>query len=498
MDDICAVARSGLKVELSPESRLRMIEARSGMLTRAATGDPLYGINTGFGSFSHVRLPNDQLSVLQENLIRSHAAGVGAPLDHCEVRAMMVVLAASLARAHSGVRPELVDSLTAHLNCGLTPIIPSRGSVGASGDLAPLAHLAQGLIGEGPMHFGGRIMTAKEAHEAAGVAPIRLAEKEGLALINGTHLMTALGVLAVQDANHLLHAAVIATAMAIDGCRAASSVFDHRIHLARNQPGQIKIASALRHLLKNSQIGPAHAINDPRVQDPYSLRAAPQVLGAVLDAVQFSQQTIQNELGAVTDNPLVFQGEQGWDILSGANFHGMPLAISLDVLRIALAHLAGIAERRIYWALSSHDKENKLPAHLSAQPGMRSGYMIVQYSAAACCNELRTLAYPSSVGNIPTCAGIEDYNSMGATSALHARDAVRLARDVVACELLVMAEAIEYQRPLMSGVGVEHAHHSIRTSVARLTNDRSPSPDIAAISALIGEGSLVVPILSVA
>lgn len=490
IDAVHAVARSGAKVELNSESRKRMTEARSGMLERAANGDPLYGINTGFGSFSHVRLPSEQLAELQANLIRSHAAGVGAPLDQWEVRAMMVVLAASLARAHSGVRAELVDSLAAHLNHGLTPVIPSRGSVGASGDLAPLAHLAQGLIGEGPMDFGGRRMNASEAHKAAGISPIRLAEKEGLALINGTHLMTGLGALAVHDANHLLHAAVVATAMAIDACRGASSVFDHRIHLARNQPGQIAIAAAVRKLLENSQIGPAHAVNDPRVQDPYSLRASPQILGAVFDAMQSTQCTIENELGAVTDNPLVFKGNQGWEVLSGANFHGMPLAISLDVLRIALCHLAGIAERRIYWALSSHDKESKLPAHLSAQPGVRSGYMIVQYAAAACCNELRTLAYPSSVGNISTCAGIEDYNSMGATSALHTRDAIRLARDVVACELLVMSEAMEFQRPLMSGVGIEHAHHAIRTVVERLTHDRSPAPDIAAISTLIEQGSL--------
>ncbi len=489
IDAVYDIARRGARVELSVDSRRRMTEARNGMLERASTGEPLYGINTGFGSFAHVKLPANQLAELQTNLIRSHAAGVGAPLDSSDVRAMMLVLAASLARGVSGVRPELVDSIMAHLNHGATPIVPSRGSVGASGDLAPLAHVAQGLIGEGPMNFRGRVISAKEAHQAAGITPIRLAEKEGLALINGTHLMAALGALAVRDAGNLMDAAIVATAMAIDGCRAASSVFDNRIHLARNQSGQIWIASALRHLLENSQIGPAHATNDPRVQDPYSLRASAQVLGAVFDAMQSTKRTIENELGAVTDNPLVFKGNHGWDVVSGANFHGMPLAISLDVLRIALCHLAGIAERRIYWALASHDKENKLPAHLSAQPGMRSGHMIVQYAAAACCNELRTLAYPSSVGNISTCAGIEDYNSMGATSALHTRDSIQLARDVVASELLVMAEAIEYQRPLASGAGVEQAHRAIRTVVARLTNDRSPSPDIAAISTLIAEGT---------
>ncbi len=473
--------------------------ARAGMLDCASVGEPLYGINTGFGSFAHVRLPSDQLATLQSNLIRSHACGVGASLPPTEVRAMMVVLAASLARSHSGVRAELVDAIAAHLNRGITPVVPSRGSVGASGDLAPLAHLAQCLIGEGMVEFNGRVRSAKDAQGEAGIAPIQLAEKEGLALINGTHLMTALGALTLYDTNNLLHAAVCATAMAIDGCRGASSVFDARIHQVRNQPGQISIAHALRSLLQNSQIGPDHAQDDPRVQDPYSLRASPQVLGAVMDAIQFAHGTIDNELGAVTDNPLVFgvnDPEGKWDVLSGANFHGMPLAIALDVLRIALCHMAGISERRIYWALASHDKENRLPAHLSSEPGVRSGYMIVQYAAAACCNELRTLAYPSSVGNISTCAGIEDYNSMGATSALHTRDALRLARDVVACELLVMAEAIEHQRPLTSGVGVEHAHRAIRAVVPRLTEDRSPSPDIATIADVIERGSLAIATLS--
>lgn len=492
-----AVERTSAKVQLNGECKRRITEARAGMLQRASTGEALYGISTGFGSFANVRLPSDQLAALQTNLIRSHACGVGAPLAIHEVRAMMVILAASLARAHSGVRAEVVESIIQHLNHDVTPVVPSRGSVGASGDLAPLAHVGQALIGEGDVHFGGRVISAKDAHAATGIAPLRLAEKEGLALINGTHLMAALGALVVYDANHLLHAAIIATAMAIDGCRGSASVFDPRIHAVRNQPGQIVIASALAALLKNSQIGPAHAVNDPRVQDPYSLRASAQVLGAALDALQFASGIIRNELGAVTDNPLVFEADGRWEVLSGANFHGMPLAIALDVLRIALCHIAGIADRRMYWALSGHDKENKLPAHMSTQPGMLSGSMVVQYAAAACCNELRTLAYPSSVGNIPTCAGIEDYNSMGTTSALHGRDAIGLARDVVACELLIMAQAIDHQRPLTSGLGVEHAHRAIRAIVAPLTVDRSPSPDIAAISTLIESGSLIVPGISI-
>lgn len=493
IESLCAVARHGACVSLSAEARARVTAARAGMLARASQGEALYGINTGFGSFANVRLPAAQLAQLQTNIIRSHACGVGDALDVESVRAMMIVLAASLARAHSGVRAAVIDSLIAHLNLGLTPVVPSRGSVGASGDLAPLAHIAQGLMGEGMMIVNDTVIAAEAAHRAAAIGALTLAEKEGLALINGTHLMSALGALAVTDVQHLMHAALVANAMALDGCRAATSVLDERIHAVRKQPGQQRVAAILANLTHNSQIGPAHAAGDPRVQDPYALRASPQVLGAVLDAVTFVRDTVERELGAVTDNPLVFARESSWDVLSGANFHGMPLAIALDLLKIALSHLAGIAERRIYWALSGHDRENKLPAHLSAHPGINSGFMIVQYAAAACCNELRTLAYPSSVGNISTCAGIEDYNSMGATSALHAREAIRIARDVIACELLVMAQAIDIQRPLLSGAGVEHAHRLVRTVVKPLDEDRSPAPDIAAISQLIASGALVIP-----
>ncbi len=492
IDSLCAVARGGAQVALSADARARVVAARSGMLARAAGGEAMYGINTGFGSFSNVRLPPAQLAQLQTNIIRSHACGVGDALDVESVRAMMVVLAASLARGHSGVRAEVIDSLIAHLNHALTPVVPSRGSVGASGDLAPLAHIAQGLMGEGVMIVAGGSIAADAAQRSAGIAPLQLAEKEGLALINGTHLMSALGALAMHDVRNLTHAALVANAMALDGCRAATSVLDGRIHAARKQPGQQRVAAALAALLDGSQIGPAHANDDPRVQDPYALRASPQVLGAVVDAMDYSRATIERELDAVTDNPLVFESAARWDVLSGANFHGMPLAIALDLLKISLSHLAGIAERRIYWALSGHDRESKLPAHLSAQPGINSGFMIVQYAAAACCNELRTLAYPSSVGNISTCAGIEDYNSMGATSALHAREAIRIARDVIACELLVMAQAIDVQRPLRSGAGVEDAHRIVRSVVQPLHEDRSPAPDIAAISRLIASGAFVV------
>lgn len=488
----------GSLVQLSPTAKEQMQSARGAMLAKVAAGGAFYGINTGFGSFAHVRLGAEQLRQVQANLIRSHASGVGDPLPVDCVRATMVVLAASLARGHSGVRADVVERILALLNAGITPCIPSRGSVGASGDLAPLAHLALALLGEGDVSVRGATTDARSALRGAGIEPLELDAKEGLALINGTHMMAGIGALVAHGALHLLHAAICANAMAIDACRASSAPLDERIHAARNQLGQSRVAAALRSLLDGSTIGPSHAIDDPRVQDPYSLRASPQVLGAVLDAVLHATGVIEAELGAVTDNPLVFTEGNECAILSGANFHGMPLAISLDGLRIALCHLAGIAERRIFWALSGHDRESRLPPHLAADGGLQSGFMVVQYAAAACCNELRTLAYPSSVGNIPTCAGIEDYNSMGATSALHTADALRLARDVVACELLVMGQSLEHQRPLTSGRGVERAHAVVRECAAPLTADRPPAPDIAAISARIAAGAFRVPVLDLA
>jgi histidine ammonia-lyase len=506
IEELESVARGHARVTLDAAAARALEAGRAAMLSRASSGAPIYGVNTGFGSFANVRIDGARLATMQRNLILSHAAGVGEPLPRDVVRAMMCALAASLARNHSGVRAAVVESIVAHLNADLTPVVPSRGSVGASGDLAPLAHVALALIGEGEvMHAGTRMATAA-AHAAAGIAPLALEAKEGLALINGTHLMSGIGALCMADAARLADAAIVAAAMAIDACRASDGPLDARIHEVRKQHGQSQVAARMRALLDGSAIGPSHREGDPRVQDPYALRAAPQVIGAAIDTLQWARGTIERELAAVTDNPLVFVSDagasgtaggaavpgaaSGVDVVSGANFHGMPMAIALDALKIALCHIAGIAERRIYWALSGHDRHSNLPPHLAGDGGVESGLMIVQYAAAACCNELRTLAYPSSVGNIPTCAGIEDYNSMGATSALHALQSVSLARSVVAAELLVMAQGLERQRPLRSGAGVERAHAAVRQVVPPLAGDRSPAPDIAAISCLIASGTL--------
>ncbi|MCP3903679.1 MAG: histidine ammonia-lyase [Planctomycetes bacterium] len=489
IDDVRDVARSGRPVALGDRSREAIAAARRVIEDRTGGSAAVYGVNTGFGSLSQHRIEPSEVRAVQRNLVRSHAAGVGDALPDEVVRGMLVILAASLARGHSGVRPIVVERLLDLLAHDITPVIPSRGSVGASGDLAPLAHLALVLIGEGEARVGNVRKPGGEALAAAGLAPVELESKEGLALINGTHLITSIGALALADVQRLVAAAIGAAAMAIDACRASDTPLDARLHAVRGQDGQQTVARRLRALVAGSQILAAHREDDPRVQDPYCLRAAPQVIGATLDAIGYVETIIGRELGAVSDNPLVFP--DGNDVISGANFHGMPLAIAMDLLTVALAPLAGIAERRVYWLLKASDSENPVNVYLSPQPGLHSGLMITQYTAAACCNELQTLAVPACVANIPTSAGIEDYNSMGATSAHQARAAVALARNVVAIELLVMAEALEYQRPLRSGAAVEAVHDLVRGRVRRLTEDRPPAPDIAAIADLIAGGAFV-------
>jgi histidine ammonia-lyase len=501
LQEVDAVARQSAQIAIGPNAIERIAQSR-GAVERAISAEnaAIYGVNTGFGSLSRVRIPADQIRQVQRNLVRSHAAGVGEPLPSDVVRAMMLILAASLCRGCSGVRLEVVQCLVDLLNHGVEPLVPSRGSVGASGDLAPLAHIALVLIGEGQANFERVLVSGASALRNARLKPIVLEAKEGLALINGTHMMCAIGSLALHDVQRLCSAAIRSAAMAIDACRATDAFLDDRLHAVRNQRSQKNVAQRLRDLLAGSQIIPAHKNNDPRVQDPYCLRATPQVLGAAFDAIDFVRQVFENELGAVTDNPLVFapsgsSSQRSSDpalsslIVSGGNFHGMPLAIAMDTLKIALCHLAGIAERRINWLLTASDSENPVNIYLSPQPGLHSGLMIAQYTAAACCNEMQTLATPASVANIPTSAGIEDYNSMGATSALQLRQSLELATNVIAIELLVMAEAMEYQRPLRSGKGVEQTYEIVRRIVSRLTEDRPPSPDIAGIANLIQQGA---------
>ena len=481
---VVRVSRNNAKVSLAESAHSVMRASRAQVDAIAASPEPVYGINTGFGSLSQVRIDQEGLYTLQRNIVRSHAAGVGEALPKDIVRAMMLILSASLARGHSGVRPELVEQLLFMLNENLTPVIPRRGSVGASGDLAPLAHLAMSLIGEGDIFAINRTQPTLVRLRAMGREPLVLEPKEGLALVNGTHMMCAIAALTIADMNDIFHTAELSTAMAFDACRASHGVLDQRLHTVRNQPGQQVVAAKLRSILAGSEIVEAHRENDPRVQDPYSLRAAPQVLGAVLDAFQHVEATISNELGGISDNPLVF----GEEILSGGNFHGMPLAISLDIARMAICHVAGIAERRVFWVLSGVDGHNQVTAYLAQDPGLHSGLMIAQYTAAALCNELQVLAHPASPGNISTSAGVEDYNSMGATAALLAMQSMELTRNVIAIELLVMAQAMEHQRPLKSGAAVEATHALLRRRVKPLGEDRSPAGDIETVVSMITSG----------
>lgn len=495
VSDVVSVARHGRPVALSEAGRAKIQRGRTRLERAIGDDEPHYGVNTGFGALGRVTIPLQDLRQLQTNLIRSHSTGVGKPLPVDCVRAMGLVLTASLVRGYSGVRLELVDFLIRLLNHGITPQVPRIGSVGASGDLAPLAHYAQVLLGEGEVEYQGNVLPSKQALARAGMQPLELAAKEGLALINGTHLMAGRGALIVTDCRHLWEAALLAAAMSMDACRTTTSTLDPRIHELRGQPGQVYVAEQLAGFLANSEIVESHRDNDSRVQDPYSFRCCPAVLGAVWDAMMYVERAIAAELSGVTDNPLVFPKSNHHDpngiLISGGNFHGMPIALPLDMLTIAMAHLAGISERRVFHMLSGVDPEAELPTFLTPQAGLQSGLMITQYTAAACCNEIIGLATPASVSNLPTSAGMEDYNSFGPRAAEKGARAVELARSVVAIELLCAATGIDFHRPLLSGASIDAAHAKIRTRIPPLTADRSPAPDIAVLEEMIYRGELL-------
>ncbi len=488
-EEVVAVARHGLPLRISEEGLRRVVLGRARLEHAMRDGKPHYGVNTGFGALGRVKIPDTDLGLLQTNLIRSHSTGVGETLPKESVRAMGVVLAASLVRGYSGVRPEVLEMIVQLLNQGITPLVPRVGSVGASGDLAPLAHFALVILGEGKVEFKGRVETTSQTFASVGLQGLRLAAKEGLALINGTHLMTGRAAILMEDFRQLWGVSLMAAAMSMDACRATTSTLDPRIHRIRGQEGQEYVAAELAQLLEGSEIVASHRENDPRVQDPYSFRCCPAVLGGVWDAFEYVRRCIASELGGVTDNPLVFgkgpHATVDGELVSGGNFHGMPIAIPLDVVTIAIAHLAGIAERRIFHMLSGIDPEAELPTFLTPQAGLQSGLMITQYTAAACCNEIVGLATPASVYNLSTSAGMEDYNSFGPRSVEKGTRALELARSVVAIELLCAATGIDYHRPLRSGLRIELAHAKIRQCVPPLTEDRSPAPDIAALEALI-------------
>jgi histidine ammonia-lyase len=484
--DVMAVARYFSRVTLGSESIAKMQAARALIDSIVEEERKVYGVTTGFGHLSSVRIPHDQVVELQHNLLRSHASGVGEPLAEDIVRAMMVLLAASLGRGFSGVRVAVVETLLGMLNAHVCPVIPSRGSVGASGDLAPLAHLALVMIGEGEAVYDGRKLSGLQALRQAGLQPIHLHAKEGLALINGTHMMEAIAMLAQADAQTLLRSAEVACAMSIEGLKGSHVPLDPRIHQLRGQVGQQASAARMRHMVRESEINASHK-DCPRVQDPYTLRCAPQVFGAARDALDYCAAVFGREAGAVTDNPLIFPAEG--DVLSGGNFHGQPLALALDMLGIVLAQLASFSERRIYGLLGPNDWDaGGAPLFLTPNPGLNSGFMIAQYVAAALVNEIKILAHPASIDSIPTSAGMEDFVSMGATSANKILRILDQARHVVAIELLCAAQMLEFRKPLKPGLGVQVACDLVRARVPMLEHDRSLAPDIENIALAVKEG----------
>ena len=467
---------------LSAEARVRCQAARVVVEQIVAENRAVYGVNTGFGKLSDVRIDPDKLSELQLNLVRSHSCGLGNPLSEVEARAMLLLRANVLACGLSGARSIVADTLVAMLEKGVTPVIPEKGSVGASGDLAPLAHLALAAIGEGEAFYKGERLAGGEALKRAGIPPLQLEVKEGLALLNGTQAMGAVGALALHRAERLTKLADVAGAMSLEALKGTPVAFDERIHAARPHAGQLAVAAHLRALLAGSEIRESHLVNDPRVQDAYSLRCMPQVHGAVRDALKHAREIVETETGSATDNPLVF-AETG-DVLSGGNFHGAPLAMVFDYAAIALTDLMSITERRIDRMVNPDANEN-LPAFLTRQPGTSSGFMMLQVTAVALLSEAKVLAHPASVDNVPTDGGKEDHVSMGMTGATKLRAIVDLAEAATAIELITGAEALEYRKPLAPGRGVQTAYEVVRSQVAPLVADRSMSGDIQKIVAVI-------------
>jgi histidine ammonia-lyase len=479
--DVVAVAEGKVRIELAPAAKRNIEDSRRFLANEIKKGKTLYGVNTGFGLLSNVRIPDGDIESLQLNLIRSHAVGVGQPLGLLEVRSMVLLRALHLAQGHSGVRLEVVQTLIDLLNAGVTPWIPSQGSVGASGDLAPLSHLALVLLGEGKAYFKGKLYSGLEALERARISPLRLQAKEGLALINGTQFITALGCLALDRAKKLAEWADVLGAFSCEGLRGTAVAFDPLIHEVRPHPGQRKTAENLRRYLlpkkKLSAIAKSHE-NCGRVQDPYSLRCIPQVHGATREVLEYVEQIFNREINSVTDNPLIFHRQK--KILSGGNFHGQPVALAADFLAIAVAELGSISEQRISKLINPAFSE--LPAFLAPEGGLNSGFMIVQVSAAALVSENKTLCHPAAVDSIPTSADKEDHVSMGAWGARKCLLVISNVSKILAMESLAAAQAIDLLRPLKTTVPLEKLHRWIRKRSSAMMVDRSLHPEMETIS----------------
>jgi histidine ammonia-lyase len=486
MADLRAVWAAPAPLTLAPGAYPVIKAAAAAVDAIVAKGDAAYGINTGFGILAKTRIPDQQLEQLQRNLILSHSVGTGELLSDAVVRLVMLMKIGSLARGFSGVRPLIVDTLIALYNAGIMPAIPAKGSVGASGDLAPLAHMTLAMLGVGQVRVEGRVVEAADALQAAGIAPVVLAAKEGLALINGTQVSTALALHGLFMAERLLEAAMVAGSLSLDAAKGSDAPFDARVHAVRGQPGQIAAAAIYRQLVAASAIRASHLVGDERVQDPYSLRCQPQVMGAVMDLIGNAARTLLIEANAVTDNPLIFP-DTG-EIISGGNFHAEPVAFAADTLALAIAEIGGLAERRI--ALLIDATLSGLPPFLVREPGVNSGFMIAHVTAAALASENKSLAHPASVDSLPTSANQEDHVSMATFAARRLDDMAHNTAVIVGIELLAAAQGIDFHRPLTSSPHLEHVHQQLRQKVPFFDADRFFAPDIEAARRMVVNGEL--------
>jgi histidine ammonia-lyase len=477
----------GAPVELADGALAAVAASAATVAEIVRRGEAVYGINTGFGRLAHIRVDTNDLATLQRNLVLSHAAGVAEPTPLPAVRLMMALKLANLARGASGVRPEILQFLAAMLARDALPLVPSQGSVGASGDLAPLAHMAAAMIGVGEAYHKGERMPAAAALARADLAPVTLAPKEGLALLNGTQFATAHALLALFAAERVFQSALVSGALATDAARGSDTPFDPRIHALRGHRGQIEVAAALRSLMTGSEIRASHLSGDTRIQDPYSVRCQPQVMGAALDLMRHVAATLVTEANGVSDNPLVI-ADTG-DVLSGGNFHGEPVAFAADILALAICEIGSLSERRI--ALLMDPALSGLPAFLTPEPGINSGMMIAQVTAAALVSENKQQAHPASVDSIPTSANQEDHVSMAAHGARRLARMVENVANVVGIELITVAQGCDFHAPLKSSTRLERVRALIRARIPRLTNDRYLAPDIAAATDLVSSGALL-------
>ena len=483
--DLRAIAREATPIALAPASRAPIAASARSVERIVAADKPAYGINTGFGRLAQTRIPIDALAELQTNIVLSHAAGTGPALDDATVRLVLALKVATLARGHSGVRPAVVELLLALYNHGIHPIIPAKGSVGASGDLAPLAHLALTLLGIGEARVVGRTVSAADALRDAGLAALTLAPKEGLALLNGTQVSTALALVGLFAIEDLFAAALVAGSLSVDAAAGSDTPFDPRIHALRGHTGQRDVAARYATLLADSAIRRSHLENDPRVQDPYSLRCQPQVMGACLDHIRFAADVFEIEANGVTDNPLIFEGTD--EVLSGGNFHGEPVALAADTLALAVAEIGALSERRI--ALLIDPTLSGLPPFLVEHGGVNSGFMVAQVTAAALASENKTLAHPASVDSLPTSANQEDHVSMSTFAARRLADMAANSAAIVAIELLAAAQGIDLRAPLTTAPRLQPALALVRAEVGFYDHDRYFAPDIATIQRLVEAGT---------